>query len=316
MSLWRTASVIVPPHTENFGSGHRLPAPRYLDRLTAHLAAAAEAGAVGAFAYDFPAAIDPWLAAFDVLTRSALQPIVAVRPHQEGVQTVARRLLDLAYRFGRPTHVNLVSGATAAARAAGDGGDKAAARQRLGRFAAELRAELDRPAGAPGALSSLLITPSSSTPGVVPVDLVLMMARPRPALATEIARIRREQGVGRVALLVGLLVRDTEEQAWQAAAELYPADRRKQLSTQMFMAQVVSSEHRALLESAGEHAVQDERLWYGFPTFGLDAPKIVGSVEQVRGWLAGCAEIGVTDLIVDLPTDPREYARMRPLLSA
>ncbi|MFD0635644.1 hypothetical protein ACFQ9X_32940 [Catenulispora yoronensis] len=84
MTPWRTVSVIVPPHTENFGSGRRLPAPEYLDRLTAHLAAAARAGAVGAFAYDFPAAIDPWLAAFDVLNGSVLQPIVAVRPHQEG----------------------------------------------------------------------------------------------------------------------------------------------------------------------------------------------------------------------------------------
>lgn len=308
-------SAIVPPHTQNFGSGHELPVQVYLDRLTAQLAAAEQIGVVGAFAYDFPAAIDPWLAAFDVLTRSALQPIVAVRPHQESAESVARRLLDLGYRFGRPTHVNLVSGATAASRAVGDGGDKVAARQRLGRFAAELRAEVSRRLDPADARSPLLITPSSSTPGVVPVDMVLMMARPRPALAKEIARIRDDQGVERISLLIGMVVRETEEQAWAAAADLYPDDRRQRLANKMFMGQVVSSEHRAAHEFGEGQTVQDERLWYGFPTFGLDAPKLIGSTEQVLAWLDACADIGVTDLIIDLPANTGEYLHLGPVLA-
>lgn len=317
-------SAIVPPHTENFGSGAALPPRDYLDRLTRHLTAAEQAGATGAFAYDFPAAIDPWLAAFDVLACSALEPIVAVRPHRDSAEAVARRLLDLAYRFGRPAHVNLVSGATAAAREAADTGDKAAARRRLGQFAAELRAELAKradpadpadPSNPAGPAAPLLITPSSSTPGVVPVDLVLLMARPRPALAGQIARIRAEQGVDRVALLVGVVARPTEEAAWAAAAEMFPEDRRKRVANSLFMAQVVSSEHQAAHAFGEGPGVQDERLWYGFPTFGLDAPKLVGSVEQVRGWLDTCTEIGVTDLIVDLPADPGEYSHLRPVLS-
>src|SRR5439155_18273857 len=97
---WNTVSLIVPPHTESFGLGGKLPMQTYLDRLTAYLAAAEEIGIVGAFVYDFPVAMDPLLAAFDVLVCStALQPIVAVRPHQESAESVARRVVDLGYRF-------------------------------------------------------------------------------------------------------------------------------------------------------------------------------------------------------------------------
>jgi len=313
---WNTVSLIVPPHTESFGLGGKLPMRTYLDRLTAYLAAAEAIGIVGAFVYDFPVAMDPWLAAFDVLAYStALQPIVAVRPHQESAESVARRVVDLGYRFGRPTHVNIVAGATRLSRAAGDVEDKVAARRRLGQYAVDLRAEIDRRID-PDEGRPLAVTPSSSTPGVVPVDIVLMMARPRDKLAEDVARVRAEQGVERTSMLVGLVVRETEEQAWAAAAELYPPDRRQRVAGRLFMSQVVSSEHTASYAFGEQQEVHDERLWYGAPTRGIDAPKLVGSAEQVRAWLRSCANIGVTDIIVDLPPNVAEYAHMAPVFTA
>ena len=118
---------------------------------------------------------------------------------------MARRVVDLGYRFGRPTHVNLVAGATSPARSAADLEDRQAARRRLGEFADSLRAEIDRRLD-PGSERPLLVTPSSSTPGVVSADCVLMMARPRKVLADDIARVRAEQHVERVAMLIGLAV--------------------------------------------------------------------------------------------------------------
>jgi hypothetical protein len=300
----------VPPHTESFGLGRKLAPEIYLDRLAAYAGAAERAGIVGAFVYDFPVAMDPWLAAYDVLICSAaLQPVVAVRPHSESPESVARRVVDLGYRFGRPTHVNVVAGATRPSRAAGDLDDRVAARRRMGEFAAEVRAGIDRRLD-PGDGRPLVVTPSSSTPGVVPADCVLMMARPRELLAADVARVKAEQGVERVAMLVGLVVRATEDEAWAAAAGLHPADRRQEVAGRLFMSQVVSSEHArsyALAEAADIH---DERLWYGAPARGIDAPKLVGSVPAVSGWLRSCRELGVTDLIVDLPPDPAEYAEL------
>ncbi|MEU7588662.1 LLM class flavin-dependent oxidoreductase [Micromonospora sp. NPDC049230] len=310
MADWPTSlSFIVPPHSESFGIGRKLTTQSYLDRLVAYARAAEQAGVVGAFVYDFPAAMDPWLVAFDLLACSpTLQPVVAVRPHQESAESVARRVADLEYRFERPTHVNIVAGATRTSRAADT--DKVAARRRLAEFAGELRACLDRGRYAVGECAPLLVTPSSSTPGVVPADCVLMMARPRATLAEDIARVRAEQGVDRVAMLVGLVVRKTDEQAWAAAARLYAPDRRQEVAGKMFMSQVVSSEHTASYALAEAREIHDERLWYGAPMRGIDAPKLVGSVAGVSDWLRSCRDIGVTDIIIDLPPDPAEFGHV------
>jgi len=308
VTQWPTLlSFIVPPHSESFGLGRKLPPQSYLERLAAYTSAAEQIGVTGAFVYDFPAAMDPWLAAFDVLACSArLQPIVAVRPHQEAAESVARRVADLGYRFRRPTHVNVVAGATRPSRAAGDLDDRAAARQRLGLFAQLLREELDQRTD-PGDDRPLLVTPSSRTPGVVPADCVLMMARPRATLADDIIRVRAAQHVERITMLVGIVARATEEEAWTAAARLYPADRRQEVAGRMFMAEVVSSEHTASYALAEKDDVHDERLWYGAPARGIDAPKLVGSVAQVAEWIRSCRDIGVTDIIIDLAPDPSEY---------
>lgn len=322
MDAWpRLLSFIVPPHSESFGLGGRLPSAAYLERLGEYARAAEQAGITGAFVYDFPVSLDPWLAAFDVLASSTvLEPIVAVRPHLESADSVARRVVDLGYRFGRATHVNVVAGATRASRAPGEvvtDGDvaaaKAEARRRLGEFTAQVRAEIDR-RRAPGDPAPLIMTPSSSTPGVVPVDCALLMARPREDLAADVARLRAEQGVERVAMLLGLVVRETEEEAWDAAATLHPKDRRQEVAGKLFMSQVVSSEHARMYALAEQGSVQDGRLWYGAPARGIDAPKLVGSVAQAGRWLRDCRDVGVTDLIVDLPAGPQEYAWVAQVL--
>jgi hypothetical protein len=317
MTNWpRSLSFIVPPHTVSFGLGGKLTPQSYLDRLTGYLSAAEDIGVIGAYVYDFPVAMDPWLAAFDVLACSTmLQPVVAVRPHLESAESVARRVADLYYRFGRPSHVNVVAGATGSSRAAGDLDDRAAARHRLAGFAEQARAELDRRLG-PAASDVQLVTPSSSTPGRVPADCVLMMVRPRPALAADIARVRAEQQVERIAILAGLVVRAGEQDAWVATTTLYRPDRRQQVAGRLFASQVVSSEHAASYALADQQEVHDERLWYGAPLRGIDAPKLVGSADQVASWLSSCQALGVTDLIIDLVPDPEEYRWIGQALAA
>ncbi|NJQ00415.1 hypothetical protein [Streptomyces zingiberis] len=312
---WTSLNFIIPPHAERFGLGRGLPVRAYLDRLADHLGEAGRAGLTGAFVYDFPVAMDPWLAAFDVLATSPrAEPVVAVRPHQESAESVARRTADLGYRFGRPVHLNLVAGATRPSRPAADLEDRPAARRRLAEFATEVRAALDRRAGH-GARRSLVFTPLSTTPGAVPADCVVLMARPRAALAGDIARVRAEQGVGRVAILVGLVIRESEEWAWRAAARLHPPDRRQEIAGRLFASQVVSSEHTTGYALAREAETHDEVLWYGAPARGIDAPKLVGSPARARAWLRDCAGLGVTDLIVDLPPTAGEYRHLGSVLA-
>lgn len=160
------------------------------------------------------------------------------------------------------------------------------------------------------------MTPSSSTPGRVPADCVLMMARPRSSLAADIARVRAEQQVDRIAMLVGLVVRANEQDAWAATTTLYQPDRRQQVAGRLFASQVVSSEHTASYALGDQQEVHDERLWYGAPMRGIDAPKLVGSAGQVASWLSACQSLGVTELIIDLVPDPDEYQWVCQALSA
>jgi uncharacterized membrane protein len=115
-------------------------------------------------------------------------------------------------------------------------------------------------------------------------------------------------------MLLGLVVRETEEEAWDAAATLHPKDRRQEVAGKLFMSQVVSSEHARMYALAEQGSVQDGRLWYGAPARGIDAPKLVGSVAQASRWLRDCRDVGVTDLIVDLPAGPQEYAWVAQVL--
>jgi alkanesulfonate monooxygenase len=304
--------IIVPPHTEGFGLGSPLPTADYLGRLSDHLAAAEAIGATGAFVYDFPGALDPWLAAFDVLTLStSLSPVVAVRPHQDTPEAVARRVVDLEYRFGRPTHLNLVAGATSSSRAPSPGAPGApdpavAARRALAEFSRRCTAEVGPrlPARASG---PRVYTPASKTAGVVPATGILLLAKPRRALAEEVDRLVAAGNPPCFAMLTGFVARDSTEEAWEAAHAIYAPDRRQAVAGALFASQVVSSQHRASYAFAADADVHDEMLWYGAPMRGIDAPKLVGSYDDVRGVLDRYRELGVTELIVDLPASADEY---------
>lgn len=312
-------SMIIPPHTASFALGHRLPRYEYLDRLAEYAAAGEAIGVSGAFVYDFPAALDPWLAAFDLMSySSSLEPVVAVRAHTETAETSARRALDLCHRFARPAHVNAVAGATTASRNPRD--DKIAARSRLAKFAEKFIGELERGAGG-SPRQSCLVTPTSSTPGIVPADALVTMAQPVSDLALRYPAAQRNDAVGggaprkNVKMLVGIVARTDTESAWAAAAELYPMDdRRQQVAGALFRRDLVSSEHARSYALADQAPVHDGCLWFGAPSRGIDAPKLVGSYQEVAAWLNRCSDLGLTDLILDLPPRTSEFEHIAAAL--
>lgn len=315
MTQWPLSlSMIIPPHTVSFALGQPLPREEYLTRLGAYADAGEHIGARGAFVYDFPAALDPWLAAFDVMSvSSTLEPVVAVRPHVEAAASSARRAANLNYRFGRPAHVNVVAGATKSSRPNAE--DKLNTRRRLIEFAADFVAEAGHRAPG-GQRLSALVTPTSSTPGAVEADALLTMARPLAVLENDTAHLHVEQPGHGFVMLVGVVARDDDNAAWEAAAVLHPgADRRQQLAGAMFRRDVASSEHARSYALADEASIYDECLWYGSPNRGIDAPKLVGSYDRVARWLDRCANLGFRDLIIDLAASEHEYAHIGQALS-
>lgn len=298
----RRLHVMVPPHTQRYAVGDRLPVEDYLLRLREHLAAAEDLGADGVLIYNFASALDPWLVAWDVLAASRTAvPIIGILPYQETAESVLRRLDGLRYRFGRTPYLNVVAGASQTQRrAAGYDGDRLRARKELAVYVEALRDEPTR-----------IYTPGSSSATEVPVDCdaTLVLAKPRQALRDEAAT-----QPSALAMLVGIVARESSQSAWAEARARFTGDRRSRLAVRMQRADNASSQHRLNFDLADQGELHDECLWYGSGTTGVDAPKLVGSYAEVGEALLRYRACGVEEVVVDLPADVEDYRHVAALL--
>ena len=81
-------SFIVPPHSEKFGFGGALKPQAYLERLSSFMRAAERIGVTGAFVYDFPVALDPWLVAGLIRQESYFNPHAVSVANARGLMQV------------------------------------------------------------------------------------------------------------------------------------------------------------------------------------------------------------------------------------
>ncbi|MFC6935958.1 hypothetical protein ACFQHO_40495 [Actinomadura yumaensis] len=165
-----------------------------------------------------------------------------------------------------------------------------------------------------------MLAPGSRSPEIAAVlprlDRALVMAKPRADLAAEHERLAAGGLAGGLAMIVGVVARDTDELAWETAERRYAATRRDALTRRLFARQVTSSQHRANIELAEAGVLHDECLWYGAGRVGIDCPKLVGSYKTVAAALDGYRELGVRTVVLDLPYEPAEYEHIAKALDA
>ncbi|MFF0967308.1 hypothetical protein ACWDQO_36035 [Streptomyces sp. NPDC003703] len=336
---WRLWTVC-PSHGTGFAGAHPADGPGYLRLLGEHCAWAERLGADAMLVYDFWQALDPWTAAQEVLARSrALEPVVAVTAPLSRPATVARRVSSLSYLHGRAVHLNIVAGArgTDLGLLGADPTPPDERQLRCAEFAACVRAVLagrphesthyrvhapsPSPSPSPGPLSGrtpLLYAPASASPGFdafAPLlDGCLLMAKPYDRLAAETARLAEQGATGGVALIVGIVARETSGRAREAAVAAYGGSRRDALLRKLFTDGLTSTQHRATLDLAERSEWHDDCLWYGAGRVGIDTPKLVGGYREVADALLRLAALGMTTLVVDLPADPAEYAHVARVL--
>ena len=103
---------VCPPHTNTFGLGEAIDRADFGATLEAHCAWAERLGAVGMLVYEFWTALDPWVAAQAILSRTdRVEPVVGVLAPFSHPAVVARRIASLSFLFGRRVNLNVVAGA-------------------------------------------------------------------------------------------------------------------------------------------------------------------------------------------------------------
>ncbi|MFC5744461.1 LLM class flavin-dependent oxidoreductase [Actinomadura rugatobispora] len=326
---------ICPAHGDVF-AGAPGPGDKYAEVVADHCRAAERLGAAAMLIYDFWQSLDPWVAGQLVLSRSTtLEPIVAVNPALTHPAVAARALAGLVHLYGRRVNLNVVAGAkTGELEALGLEPDPGGKYERMADFVGALggvlrgepytgsryRIRIAPPEPVPDpALAPRVLAPGSRSDGIAALlprlDRALVMAKPRADLAEERDRLAAGGLEGGLAMLVGIVARDTDEEAWETAHRHHAGTRRDALTRKVFERQITSSQHRANLSLAAEAPRRDECLWYGAGRIGIDCPKLVGSYETVAAALRAYRELDVRTVVIDLPFDVTEYEHVAKVLA-
>lgn len=306
------------------------PAQEYLKEVRQHARWADEHGFRGIVIYNFHTSLDPLLTAQYVLsTTRQLRPMVAIQPAYMHPYSLARSIVTLTYLYQRALDLNMVAGASPADRhKIGDEVNEQEKHNRLREYiqvlqlmqagsttfhgdyfhfnnvnlqpplAEEVKPEIYIPGSSPASCQTVQKFAHSS----------LLMAKPIEIMQEEILRLQGNRTNLRHGMIVGIIARPTDDEAWDVVQSFSKQqDRRTRLTNRLFISQASSQQHRLNLELADQQTLFDDVLWYGSAKLGIDAPKLVGSYPKVQAALQRYIKLGITNILIDLPHEIAEY---------
>ncbi|MFE5729544.1 LLM class flavin-dependent oxidoreductase [Streptomyces sp. NPDC056528] len=266
--------------------------------------------------------VDQWAAAQMLIQRSErLVPLVAAQPPYMHPYTVARMVTSLAYLYGRQVDLNLVTGGNRyRLRSIGARLDHDERYDQLVEYGHVIRRLLTErePVTHSGRHYDLT---EATLPSPLPADLLPRMFVAGSSSACDkaqqelgVARLRYpaplaeyDPGAGELegtGIRIGVIARDTHEEAWRVARKRFPDDRdgarlhkvASRLSDSAWM-QELAQEARTAGDAESAYWLQPLR------TFREYCPYVVGSHAEVGEVLAGYADLGVRTVILNVPED-------------
>ncbi|HEX6682169.1 MAG TPA: hypothetical protein VF062_05215, partial [Candidatus Limnocylindrales bacterium] len=119
----------------------------------------------------------------------------------------------------------------------------------------------------------------------------------------------------KIGIRVGLVARETDEQAWEAALEGHQLDRAARLRT-LLKRESQSDWNRRVAQLAFEADVYDGVYWTGLYSTGRTAaPLLVGGYRKVADYLRRYLSLGVTKLLLTKVDTEDEFAHAGAVLS-
>ena len=291
-----------------------------------------DAGFHGMLIYTDNSLADPWLVAQLILqeTRS-LSPLVAVQPAYMHPYAAAKMIASLALLHGRRLDVNLVAGGFRKdLLALADETTHDDRYERLVEYGAVIQGLLGsagpytyegryyqvrnltmRPPVTPSLMPSFFVS-GSSPAGLAAARTLDATAVKYPQPAHE-ERSSAEQSADpeKLGIRMGIIARETDEEAWEVAHERFPGDRKGQLTHRLAMEVTDSHWHRKLSRRQnGSEPSRDPYWLWPFQNYHTFCPYLVGSHERVGGELRAYKESGFGNLIVDIPVSPADLEQI------
>jgi alkanesulfonate monooxygenase len=303
-----------------------VPREEYLTRVEQVSRWSDDAGAHGMLVYTDNSIADPWLVAQTALRATkSLAPLVAVQPLYMHPCTAAKMVATLALLHGRRIDVNMVAGGFRTDLISlGDDLEHDLRYDRLVEYAEVMRLALEanepfsyqgsyfqvenarlRPSLPPELMPGFFVSGSSAGGLEAARRLGATAVKyPQPARHEPVPAADDELSIG---IRVGVIARETDEQAWTDAVLRFPADRRGQITHRMAMSVTDSQWHRQLSArvDGADPSVDTYWLW-PFQNYRTFCPYLVGSYERVGVELAAYLERGFRTFILDIPQSPDE----------
>jgi len=287
-------------------------------------------GCRGMLIYTDNKSVDPWVLAQHVIQHTTmLSPLIAVQPVYMHPYAVAQKISALARLYGRAVDLNLVAGGFQFDLAAL--GDRLPHDRRYARLA-EYGALVTRLLGSdpvtfkgtyysvfglqlgPGISKDLMprLTVSGSSPGGLKCAESLgatAITYPEPPSSDFTGRsdaIDPVPGsVDGTGIRIGILARESADDAWAEAVRRFPPDADRQARQEAVAKTSDSLWFQRLSALAQDHSAPKENVYWLGPFRNLQSfcPYLVGSYDSVAAQLSAYLRDGVRVIILDCPHD-------------
>lgn len=299
----------------------------YLSRAVQVARWSEDAGCAGILIYTDNSLVDPWLIAQAVICNTReLAPLVAVQPVYMHPFSVAKMAASLAFLYGRRVYLNMVAGGFKNDLVAlNDTTPHDSRYDRLVEYTQIIRRLLEsntpvtfngrfyqvtgltlQPRIAPELVPGILVSGSSGA-GMAAARQMGAVAVKYPEPPEECVNSPSDQA-GSCGVRVGIIARQSEEEAWQVAVERFPEDRKGELAHQLAMKVSDSAWHRRLSDIGSHSNGHRNTYWlHPFETYKTFCPYLVGSYEDVATELARYMAGGYRTYILDIPPSEEEF---------
>lgn len=283
------------------------------------------AGCEGILVYTDNGLVDPWLAAQEVIhATERLVPLVAVQPIYMHPYSAAKMVSTTVFLQGRRIDLNLLAGGFKNdLTALGDEtphDDRYLRTTEYGQIMLGLlRGEKVSFEGDYYRVENLSLKPELP-PRLRPRALISGSSPAGAAAAAALGALpvryprppgKEEAAAGDVfGFRVGIIARDSADQAWSDAHERFPPDRGGEVAHKMAISVSDSHWHRQLSARQGGDDDGSPYWLHPFQTYKTFCPYLVGSHQRVAEEIQGYLRLGAGTIILDIPPSMEELEQI------